>query len=53
MQSYHLSARDANQLFETLEQRSLISRTKQGRGEVFFPTVINQPIEVNFEGVNS
>lgn len=50
MQSYHLSARDATQIFLTLEERNMISRLKQGRGEVFFPTVINgnKEITVNF-----
>jgi hypothetical protein len=37
MTAYHLSARDASPLFETLEQRGLISRQKAGRGERFFP----------------
>lgn len=40
MQSYHLDARTANQLFETLEQRNLITRTKQGRAEILTPTTI-------------
>ena len=40
MQAYHLSARDATQLFETLEQRNLIIRQKNGKAEVLFPTVI-------------
>lgn len=52
MQSYHLSARDATQLLLTLEERNLISRQKQGRGEVLFPTVINN-LQLNFEEVNS
>jgi len=38
MQNYHLGARDTNQIFETLEQRGLITRTKQGRGEILYPT---------------
>jgi hypothetical protein len=37
MTSYHLTAREASTLFETLEQRNLINRQKMGRGEVFFP----------------
>jgi hypothetical protein len=40
MQSYHLDARTTNQIFETLEQRGIISRTKQGRGETLWPTII-------------
>lgn len=34
MQNYHLTARDATQLFDTLEQRGLVKRQKVGRGEV-------------------
>lgn len=34
MQSYHLSARDANFYFETLEQRGLITKQKSGRTEL-------------------
>lgn len=34
MQAYHLSARDANYYFETLEQRGLITRQKSGRTEL-------------------
>jgi hypothetical protein len=34
MQSYHLTARDADQIFATLEQRGLIRRQKQGRTEL-------------------
>lgn len=34
MQSYHLSARDATVIFETLEQRGLISRQRSGRTEL-------------------
>jgi predicted transcriptional regulator len=42
MQNYHLNARDASAIFETLEQRGLISRHKNGSGraEVFHPTEI-------------
>lgn len=36
MQNYHLSARDANQVFDTLEQRGLITRSKVGRTEMLF-----------------
>lgn len=38
MQNYHLSARDATQLFDTLEQRGLITRQKAGRGELLIAT---------------
>jgi hypothetical protein len=38
MQAHHLAARDANHLFETLEQRGLITRFRQGRGEMLLPT---------------
>jgi hypothetical protein len=41
MQSYHLSARDTNAVFETLEQRGLITREKQGKREVLWPAQIN------------
>lgn len=40
MQSYHLTSRDANAIFDTLEQRNLISREKKGRGESLWPSVI-------------
>jgi hypothetical protein len=43
MTSYHLSAKEANQVFETLEQRNLIIRQKVGRSEVFSP--VNPNIE--------
>lgn len=36
MQSYHLTARDATFILETLEQRGLISRQKSGRTELLF-----------------
>jgi predicted transcriptional regulator len=38
MQSYHLNARDANMIFETLEQRGLVRRQKAGRTEVLTAT---------------
>jgi hypothetical protein len=38
MQNHHLSARDADQIFLTLEQRGLISRTKVGRSEMIVAT---------------
>lgn len=34
MQSYHLTARDASIIFETLEQRGLITRQRSGRTEI-------------------
>jgi hypothetical protein len=34
MQNHHLTARDATQIFETLEQRGLVKRQKVGRGEM-------------------
>jgi hypothetical protein len=37
MQNFHLDARDATQLFETMEQRGLIVRQKAGRGETLYP----------------
>ena len=40
MQNYHLSARDATQLFDTLEQRGLVTRRKIGRGEVLIATTL-------------
>ena len=50
MQSYHLNARDTTQIFETLEQRNLITRQKQGRGELLYPTIINgtKQLDLNF-----
>jgi predicted transcriptional regulator len=38
MQAYHLSARDATAIFETLEQRGLITRQRAGRTELLLPT---------------
>lgn len=40
MQSYHLNARDATQLFETLEQRNLIKRVRNGKAETLWPIVV-------------
>lgn len=39
MQYHHLTARSANELFETLAQRGLITRTKSGRTEQLYPTI--------------
>lgn len=41
MQAYHLDARTTSALFETLEQRGKISRTRTGKSETLFPAVIN------------
>lgn len=43
MQAYHLSAREADQVFLTLEQRGLISRQKSGRTEQLFSRSIHVP----------
>jgi hypothetical protein len=41
MQNYHLSAREADQIFLTLEQRGLIVRQKRGRlGELLMATTV-------------
>lgn len=40
MQNLHLNARDTNQIFETLEQRGLITRQRNGKAETLWPTVI-------------
>jgi len=37
MQSYHLNARDADMIFQTLEQRGQITRSKSGRTEILYP----------------
>jgi hypothetical protein len=37
MQFYHLTARDANMILDTLEQRGVVTRAKQGRTERLFP----------------
>jgi hypothetical protein len=44
MQTYHLQAREASQILDTLEQRGVITRTRKGRSEVLFPIsfVMNQ-----------
>lgn len=39
MQSYHFNARQTNEVLETLEQRGMISRYKQGRAETLYPFV--------------
>jgi hypothetical protein len=35
MRNYHLTAREADAVFSTLEQRGLVSITKQGRGQFY------------------
>lgn len=42
MQNYHLTARDATQMFDTLEQRGLITRQKVGRGEFLVATTVEK-----------
>jgi len=37
MQAYHLSSRDANVIFDTLEQRGMISRARVGKTEMLHP----------------
>lgn len=39
MRNYHLTSRDLNLVFDTLELRDLISRQKSGRGERLYPTM--------------
>ena len=36
MRTYHLTARDTTNILETLEQRGMIARTKQGRTEMLY-----------------
>lgn len=38
MQSYHLNSKDTSQIFETMEQRGLITRSRAGRTEQLYPT---------------
>jgi ribosomal protein S25 len=38
MQNYHLTARDADQIFQTLEQRGLIRRVRVGKTETLYAT---------------
>jgi hypothetical protein len=40
MQAYHLEARQASQIFDTLEQRGKIVRSTKGKGMTFHPSVI-------------
>lgn len=47
MQHYHLNAKTCTEVFETMEQRGLITRNKAGRGEQLYPTTIHPPEEFN------
>lgn len=38
MQNHHLNSREANLVFDTLEQRGLVTRQKRGRTELLIPT---------------
>lgn len=49
MQRFRLTARDAEAIFMTLEQRGMIQRKKSGPGEVLHPIVQN----LNLRGVQS
>lgn len=37
MQQFHMTAREADSIFATLEQRGMVVRKKQGRGEAYVP----------------
>jgi hypothetical protein len=39
MQNYHLTARSADAILTTLEQREAVTASRQGRGYVYYPTV--------------
>jgi hypothetical protein len=39
MRSYHLDARQTTQVLDTMEQRSMIVRDKQGKSETIRPIV--------------
>lgn len=51
MQGYHLQARDAGNIFQTLMQRGLVTMHKVGRGERYFPVEKKQKqkLVVNFD----
>jgi hypothetical protein len=38
MRTYHLTARDAQFIVDTLDQRAMITKTKKGRTEALYPT---------------
>lgn len=42
MQGYHLTARDADQIFRTLEERGMITVAKQGRTQAFYAVEVNK-----------
>jgi len=39
MQNYHLTAQTANAILTTLEQREVVTATRQGRGYTYYPTL--------------
>jgi ribosomal protein S25 len=41
MQNFHLTARDAEGVLETLDQRGMIRRVRNGKGENLFPAVLS------------
>jgi hypothetical protein len=42
MQAHHLTARDANNAFDTLEQRALVRRERRGKSEIVKPTAMGE-----------
>jgi hypothetical protein len=42
MQAYHLTARQADSIFATLEQRGVITGIRQGKGITYFPVLQNR-----------
>lgn len=49
MQSYHLTANSANQIFQTLMQRGLVTSHKNGKAERYFPTEKKKKVTVRFD----
>lgn len=47
MQSYHLHANTASNIFQTLLQRGLVTYHKVGKGERYFPTEKKKKVEVS------
>jgi len=47
MQHYHLNAKACTEIFETMEQRGLLSRSRTGKTEQLYPTQIHPPEEWN------
>jgi uncharacterized protein DUF3987/DNA primase RepB-like protein len=41
MQNYHCDSREMESIATTLEQRSLITRQRQGKGQIFYPMIMN------------